>query len=913
MPTSPRRPSGSRPLGRRAECDALDQLLEVVRAGESRVLTIYGEPGIGKSELLDYLVRQASDCHVVSMAGVQSEMELPFAALHQVCAPMLDRLGSLPEPQRDALGTAFALRGGPPPDRFRLGLAVLGLFAVTAEDRPLVCVVDDVQWLDDASAQVLSFVARRLVAESVACVFASREPGDWGLPEMQVRGLADADARALLLTVVQGPLDEPVLDQIVAEARGNPLALLELPRGLTPAELAGGFGIPVAEALPRLIEESFLRHLALLSSDARRLLLLAAADRLGDPVLVWRAAAALGITAGAAAPDLIQFGTRIRFRHPLVRSAVYRAASPQERMRAHAALADATDAEAYPERRAWHRAYATAEPDEDVAAELERSAERAEARGGLAAAAAFLQRAVVLTPSPARRAERALAAAQAEQEAGAAEAAQELLAAALAGPLDERQRARAALLRAEIAFTAQHGNLAPPLLLDAARRLEPFDAPLARETYLQALAAAMFAGRLAEGGGLPEAAAAARAAPPPLGRPRACDLLLDALGRLFTDGVRPAGPMLRRALRAFTYGDATVEEERRWLWLAVVIAMARWDDEAWRTLADRHVDVARQAGALAVLPVALMARILAYLFEGDVAEASALSDEVDAITSATRMRTTNYGALAVAAWRGRAAEFERLRGAASKEAVARGEGSGLTVSQWASAVLYNALGRYEDARAAAEAAFSDPLMPGASAQWAAVELVEAAVRSGAPELAARALRRLTDTTQAAQSDWARGIEARCRALVEESERFHREAIDRLSRTPLRAETARAHLLYGEWLRRERRRLEAREQLRQAHEMFAETGMEAFAERAARELGATGESARRRTVEAGGDLTARELQIARLAGEGLTNPEIGSRLFMSPRTVEYHLHKVFTKRGIASRTELGSVLGDDLNS
>ena len=913
-------------LGRHTECDVLDQLLDAVRAGDSRALVVHGEPGVGKSALLDHLVRQASDCRVVSATGIQSETELAYATVHQLCSPLLEFLDRVPDPQRNALGTAFGLRNGPPPDRFMLGLAVLSLFAAAAEDRPLVCVVDDVQWLDQASAQVLGFVARRLVSESVACVFARRDVengstsgppagDDWGLPELALRGLGDSDARMLLRTVIHEPLDERVRDRIVAEARGIPLALLVLPRGASYAELAGGFGLPVTQALSHRIEASFLRQVDSLPPDTQRLLLLAASERLGDPVVVWRAAAILGISADAAdaaADHLIEFGTRVRFRHPLVRSAVYRAARPGERMGAHAALAEALDADAHPERRSWHRALATSAPEEEVAAELERSAGHAQARGGLAAAAAFMQRAVQLTPDPARRAERSLAAAQAAQEAGAVEAAHELLAAAQAGPLDERQRALATLLRAEMTYATDHGNLAPPLLLDAAKQLEPLDVPLARDTYLQAMAAGMYAGRLAEGGGLLEAAVAACAAPPPPSPPRVSDLLLDAFGRLFTEGVGAATPFLRKSLRAFLDGRATAEEERRWLWLAVVTALAQWDDVAWRTLADRHVALARDTGALAVLPIALMSRVYAHVFDGNLAEATSLSEEVDTITAVTGMRTTNQSGLALAAWRGRPAEFERLREVAVSEAAPRGEGTALTIGQWASAVLYNSLGRYEEACAAALEASDAPPVPGAPAQWAIAELVEAAVRCGDQALADQALERMLDSTRASRTDWARGIEARSRALVgrgDDTDALYREAIDRLGRTKLRSDAARARLLYGEWLRRERRRLEAREHLRQAHELFTTTGMEAFAERAARELRATGATARRRAVETGADLTPRELQITRLAVEGLSNPEIGGRLFMSPRTVEYHLHKVFTKRGITSRTELRSLLAD----
>ncbi|WP_091349144.1 helix-turn-helix transcriptional regulator [Micromonospora rhizosphaerae] len=901
-------------MGRQAECAALDRLVEAVRAGESRSLVVRGEAGVGKSALLKHLFDQASGCRVVSAAGVRSEMELPFAALHQLCAPMLDLLDRLPEPQRDALSTAFRVRTGPAPDRFLVGLAVLSLFAAAAEDRPLVCVIDDAQWLDRASAQVLAFVARRLFAKSVACVFAVRNSGDVhelsGLPAVDVAGLGDRDARALLRSVIPGRLDEQVRDRIVAEARGNPLALLELRRELSDAELAGGFGSPTAQTLSGRIEDSFQRRLEPMPADTRQLLLLAAAEPLGDPALFWRAAQRLGgdvgVAAVTAADEMIDFGARVRFRHPLLRWAVYGAASPEERRRVHRALADATDVETDPDRCAWHRAHATAEPDEEVAAGLERSAVRAEVRGGVAATAAFLERAAALTPDSRRRAERALAAAQAKHLAGAPEAALALLAAAQAGPLDELRLAHVELLRGQIAITANRGNLAPRMLLNAARQLEPLDAAAARATYLQALASSMFTGRLAEAGDLREVVAAARAAPPAPVTPRAADLLLDALVLHFTEGPRLATPAMRQALRAFSSTDISVEEELHWLWLAYVIAVALWDDNACHVLAERHAHLARRAAALAVLPLGLSTHVMVLIFEGELAEAAALNEDLRMIIATTKSELTNYGAVMLAAWQGRIAEVGQLVRAAASEAGARGEGIGLTVCDWASAVLYNGLGRYEDARAAAQRASADPPAPGAAAHWAPTELVEAAVRSGDSQLASQALEQLVQTTQASQTDWALGIEARSRALLsqgEDAESLYRTAIDRLGRTRVRPELARSHLLYGEWLRRERRRMEAREQLRTAHEMFAAMGLEAFADRAARELLATGETVRRRTVGTCDQLTPQETQIARLARTGLTNKEIASHLYVSPRTVEWHLRKVFAKRGITSRKQL----------
>jgi DNA-binding CsgD family transcriptional regulator len=901
---------------RRSEREMLDRLVDSVRRGENRVLVVRGDAGVGKTALLEYAVERASGCRVVRAAGVQSEMELPFAGLQQLFAPMLDHLERLPAPQRAALRTAFGLSAGEPPDRFLVGLAALSLLAEVAEDRPLVCIIDDAQWLDRASAQALAFVARRLLAEPIAVVFAVRKPSEeqelLDLPELTVDGLRDGDARALLDSAIRAPLDEGVRDRIVAETRGNPLALLELPRGLTAAELAGGFGLPDALALPGRIEDSFLRRLAPLPDATRLLLLVAAAEPVGDPVLLWRAADRLGIGVEAAsaaeAAGLCEFGARVRFRHPLVRSAVYRAVSREDRRAVHGALAQATDPDLDPDRRAWHRAQATAGLDEDVAADLERSADRAQARGGLAAAAAFLEQAAGLTPSPARRSERALAAAQAKHQAGAPDAALALIATAQAGPLDELQRVRVDLLQAQIAFAVNRGSDAPPLLLTAAKRLEPLDVGLARETYLDALSAASFGGRLATGGSLREVARAARGAPPSSQPPRAADLLLDGLALLFTEGYPAGAPVVKRALTAFRSEDMSPEHGLRWLWLACRAAVDVWDDEAWDMLATRHVRLARDAGALTVLPMALISRIAVHLNAGELAAAAALNDEAEAVTDATGSHLAPYGALALAAWRGQEAEALDLIKANMKGVMARGEGQGLALIDWTTAVLYNGLGRYEDALAPAQRAGEHRVeLPFA---WGLAEAVEAATRSGLSVRAAGALERLSETTRASGSDWALGIEARSRALLsdgETAERLYREAIDRLGRTRVRVALARAHLLYGEWLRRERRRIDARKHLRTAHDLLSAMGMEAFAERAARELLATGETARKRTFETFDELTAQEAQIARLAGDGDTNREIGAQLFISPRTVEWHLRNVFTKLGISSRRELRKVL------
>ena len=891
----------------------LERLLDTARDGHGAVLVVHGDPGVGKTALLEYAVEAGQDFRVVRTAGVEGEMQLDYAALQQLCSPILDLIERLPDPQRDALGVAFGLSAGQAPSPFLVGLAALGLLSEAAEQQPLLSLVDDAQWLDGASARALAFVARRLLAERVALAFATREVGSgWvRFPQLGVEPLGRRDARALLESVLVARLDESVLDRIVAEAGGNPLALLELPRGLTPAQLAGGFGLPAALPLSTGIEQSFARRLARLPRDARRLLLLAAAEPVGDPALLWRAAKQLGIPDTAAraieSEGLLVLEGAVVFRHPLVRSAVYGAAEPSERREAHRALADATDPQVDPDRRAWHRAQAASAPDEELAGELELSAGRAQARGGLAAAAAFLEGAVTLTREPSRRARRALAAAQTKFQAGELDDALSLLAMAETGTLSDLERARVALLRAQTAFVATRGSNAPPLLLEAARRLATLDPTLARETYLDALSAAMFAGRFAgPGGSAREVAQAASAAPPPHA-PRGSDLLLDALAALFSDTYESAVPILRRAQAAFSTDESAIEQ-LRWLWLATIASVQLWDDTGWETLSERHVRLARRTGALSDLPLALTQRVYMHLLAGELTAAASLVDEIEATTDAIGGTLAPYGKVGLAALRGHEAETVDLIGRTRTEVTRRGEGIGVSVVDWAEAVLYNGLARYEDARSAAlRVVDHQDLNP---SMWVMPEVIEASVRAGTPELAAHTHRRLVDMTRVSGTDWALGLAARSEALLVENqgaEELYVYAIERLGRTRIRADLARAHLLYGEWLRRERRRLDARRQLRTAHDLFSDFGMEAFAERARVELEATGEHARRRTVDTLDQLTPQEAQISRLVAQGNTNREIAAQLFISPSTVEYHLRKAFRKLGVKSRTQLANRL------
>ncbi|TCO42336.1 regulatory LuxR family protein [Kribbella antiqua] len=912
MPVGPVGSSPGKNLhGRATECAQLGQMLVAARSGESRVLVLRGDAGVGKSALLDFAVTSADGMRTLRALGVESEMELAFAALHQLCAPLLDRLTDVPAPQRVALETAFGVRAGAPPDRFLVALAVLSLLSNVSEERPLLCVVDDAHWLDRASAQVLGFVARRLLAESILLVFGARQPVQelLGLPELEVSGLREVDARALLDSVTHTRLDRRIRDRIVAETKGNPLALLELPRGRSMTQMAGGFGLLHASALPDRIEQSFLNRIEELSEESQLLLLVAAAEPVGDPALMWQAAERLGVMPDAAVASgtdgLLSIDERVTFRHPLVRSAVYRAATAEDRRAAHLALAEVTDERLDPDRRAWHLASAADGPDEAVAVELERSAERAQATGGLAAAAAFLQRSLILTADASRRADRALAAAGASLQAGDFDAARRFAEVAERDEQDEFQGARALLLRGQIAFSSGLGGDAAPLLLMAATRLEPFDMKLARETYLMAWGAAIFAG---QGEVIVQICDAVRALPP-AEVPRPIDLVLDGYARLTASGRAAATPTLQRAATAVA--QLPVEDVLRWGWVAAGAGAAVWDHEAMLATYTRQVQIVRDAGALGQLPIHITTLAVTLLGMGDFAGAAALIAEADAAAAATSSPIAPYPALWLEALRGREAEGAALIVSTIDQAGAAGQRHGVTTALWAAAVLYNGLARYEEAASAAREATANTYEPWVSA-WALPELIEAAERGGDSALAREALERLTAITAPAGTDWALGIEARSRALVSsgtETDGLYCDAIELLGRTQMRPELARAHLLYGEWLRRQGRRVEARAQLRSAYDMFVSIGMEAFAERARRELMATGETVRKRTAgaSASDELTPQELQIALLVRDGLSNPEVGARLFLSPRTVEWHLRKVFAKLSITSRRHLRDAL------
>ncbi|MFB6756329.1 AAA family ATPase [Streptomyces sp. NPDC056353] len=910
-------------VGRQFECAALDDLLAGLRKGESRVCVIRGEAGIGKSVLLDYVAQQASRVTVTRAQGIEADMELPYASLHQLCAPFLADIETLPAPQRDALRVAFGMAAGEPPDRFLVGLAVLTLLTRASEARPVLVVVDDAQWLDRVSLQTLEFVARRLLAEAVAMAFAVRDPEGQaalaGLPELLIGGLDSDAAEELLMTAVGGRLEKRVRDRFVAEMHGNPLALLEFSRGRSAAELAYGLhpGSPTVEGtVSSRVERDFASRLASLPASTRTLLLIAAAEPVGDPRLLFHAAASLQVTPNAApakAAGLIEFGESVRFRHPLVRSAVYHQAEPEERRMVHQALAEATDPSLDPDRRAWHAAQAVDEADEEVAIGLEQAAGRARQRGGVAAEAVLLQRAAELTPDLWLRGRRALAAAEAHFSAASPDRATEQATLAELCPLSPLDRARLARLRARILFARSRSDEAAPLLLDAAAKFAAARSSLARETYLEAISATIFAGRVHGPTGARAAAIAARSSGAPPSGSEAADLLLDGVATLLAGDYETGGPALRRALELFARENfATREATMRWLLLAPVALEAiihyAWDLTAWDTLSTRAVRLARDIGALGTLPPALIYASGVHIHTGDFAGAARMIDEADAIAAATGHAPHKYATLVLAAWRGDEEIAAGFIKDARASAAQRGEVSLLGATSYIQGVLFNGLARYDDALAAARSGIEHDGFNFAGLSL--VEHIEAATRCGEHGQAQASLARLVEFTRATDSGWAGGVTARSQALLTEDDAaddLYRLAIDELTRGRVAVEVARTHLLYGEWLRRGRRRSLAREHLRTAHEMFEGMGANAFAERARRELLATGEHVRIRRTELATALTPQESQIAVLAASGMTNPKIGAELFISPHTVEWHLRKVYTKLGINSRRALPGAL------
>lgn len=913
-----REPNLQRLLGRQEERYRLEALLDEARDGHGGAVVLRGEAGIGKSTLLEELADKAHDfciCHVV---GVESEMELAYAALEQLCGPIIDRLTDLPALHRNALEKVFGLRTGSPPDRFLVGVAAFDLVATVAQEQPLLWLVDDAHWLDRSSIQVLGFAGRRSPVERVVLVIAARDSADEpdlaGVPQIRLEGLSNEQAGTLLDSVVTGPTDPAVRDRIIAESHGNPLALLELPRAWTAAEVVEGLFESERVPVTGQLELAFARQVRELPSDTQTLLSLAAAEPTGDPALLWSASQKLGLEWGAAAPaemaGLIEIGGRVSFRHPLVRSAAYRAAPVHQRLAVHRALADVTDPVRDPDRRAWHRASSTIAHDEVVAAELEQSAGRATARGGLSAAAALLERAAALTADAALRADRTLAAASAKRKAGALEAALHLLRALETAPASELRSALTEQLRGKIAFDQRRGRDAATLLLSAARRLAPYDSRQARDTLVEALAAAVWASGSDDHGLIQEVAEAALASPPTDEHARTADLLLDALARRVTEGYEGAAPAMTRALAAVSAEVRGPHDVERTLWMAGsraagIIATETWDYQTGRELAERQVSVARRSGALVQLQFALNFLANNVVLSGDMRRTAELVEEERVLSTMTGVTPVGYSSLLLDAFRGDAARAIPMIDTAVETAKADGQGRILAFANYVGAVLYNGLGRHADALDCAHRVFEWGAL--GYQTLAAAELAEAASRVGDSVRLAEVSAWIRARADATPTEWALGICARVHAFAADTagaEVLYRQSIEHLAMTPLRVELARSHLLYGEWLRREGSRASARDQLILAHDALNDMGIDAFAQRARREMLATTGRRMRRYVDAPStELTSQELQIAELVQRGLSNREVGARLFLSPRTVEWHLRNVFGKTGVSSRRQL----------
>ncbi|HEY9393598.1 MAG TPA: AAA family ATPase [Nocardioides sp.] len=909
-------------VGRQRELAVLDDLLSGLRSGQSAVLVIRGEAGIGKSVLLRYVAAKAKAVAVTRAQGIEADMELAYASLHQLCGPFLGAVDGLPAPQRDALEVAFGMSAGDPPDRFMVGLAVLTLLTRASALQPVLVLVDDAQWLDQVSLQTVEFVARRLLAEPIAMVLTVRDPEGGPalgrLPSLTLTGLDPQHAGALLDASVEGRLEPRIRDRLVAETRGNPLALLELSRGRSAAELAYGPDVADSRPVSSRIEDDYVRRLNTLPDHTRTLLLIAAAEPVGDAPLLLRASEHLGITpdpAPAAAAGLIELAQPVQFRHPLARSVVYREADPEERRAVHRALASVIDPDLEPDRRAWHAAEAADKPDEQVASALEGAADRARQRGGVAAEAALLERAVDLTPDLWHRGRRALAAAEAHFSAAATDRATGLATIADLCPLAPLDRARLARLRAQISFARSRSDEAGPLLLDAAAQFAAEGSPLARGTYLEAISSAVFAGRVHGPHGARAAAVAARASGAPPSDSEASDLVLDGVSTLLAEGRVAGVPVMRRAFEPFAQEVLTNRAAMmRWLLEAPVAQEAYshqlWDFHAWDVLSSRAVQMAREVGALSMLPLALMFAAGVDFHRGDLVGAAGRIAEGHAISAATGHAPLTYASLVLTAWQGDEAATVEVLEEARKSAIEHGEVSLLGVSGYVKGVLYNGLGRFDLARAGAlEGVDHDGFN---FTGWALTEHIEAAVRCGEIQQAAESLQRLTEMTRASGTDWAKGIQARCEALLDDdgsADVLYQEALVRLGSEGIVVQIARTHLLYGEWLRGTDQPEAAREQLRQAVRMFDAMRLTAFGERARRELTAAGERPPVRPSALTSGLTSQEAQIAALAAIGRTNPQIGTELFLSPHTVEWHLRKVYSKLGIRSRRDLSAALAD----
>jgi DNA-binding CsgD family transcriptional regulator len=913
-------------VGRTAECAAIDQVLAGARDGSSGVIVLRGAPGIGKSALLDYAMTNAPDFAIAHVTGVESEVGLGFAAIHQLVLPFMDQVVELPEPQRHALDSVFGLADGAAPSSLVVFLAVLTLLDHVASERPMLLVVDDAQWLDDESARVLTFVARRLHADPVAMVFAMRDTGAGlpdlfkPLPQLVVLGLPEDDARTLL-TSVASAIDAKVADRLVEETEGNPLALTEVVAELTAEQLRGDAPLPEPVPVGLSLQGHYAARARLLPPAGRTVLLLASAERVGDPALLHRAAGLLGApweegVTSIEATGLVTFAPAVQFRHPLIRSAVYYGAPPAERRRAHRALADALDSDDDVDRRAWHLGAAVAAPDEDVARALELAGERVFHRGGTQAAAEFLSRASELTPDPVRKVDRLLATVRLRAAEGDAARAQPLLDAVLTRVHDRRHRAEAEWTQGLIWLEEGRGRDALHALARAVASIEEYDCGFALDALITAEDAAIYAGSLRDDALVDAIASTALRLLPEGHSATPAELLVGGIAVLLTDGYAASAPMLRSALaglrqqvqEAGEIATPNAHERANVLHLlAVSSAVALLDDGALEAVTRSWVDFGRRTRTLTTLPIALDTRSVAEILAGRFRAAASAIAEAEQILSLVGARghigDPGLGELLLHAYRG---DEEKTCDAAARrawDARERGSGVDLDHSRYALAVLDLGSGRYatalEHCRGITDhcVPFSTTVLP---------LLIEAAVRCDDLATATTALGRFSERAIASRSHWAEGLLACMRALLaagDEAESQYRLALDRLTRCTVAFDLARAQLLYGEWLRRARRRREAREPLRAALECFESIGARAFAERARRELAATGERSRPRSDATRGLLTGQEAQIARLVADGYKNSEIASQLFISLSTVEYHLKKVYRKLGVNTRTQL----------